>query len=137
MTNPSRKLAQLNREAILSASPAKLLTMLYDRLLLDLNRARTALQEENWSEARENLIHAQSIIAELAASLDDTKWSGAPGQRGIYAFATQLLIDANTKRDTQLASQCIALLDPLREAWHLAASAPAAAGIAERGVNVG
>ena len=34
MMNPAQKLAQLNREAILSASPARLLTMLYDRLMV-------------------------------------------------------------------------------------------------------
>ena len=61
MMNPAQKRAQLNREAILSASPARLLTMLYDRLMLDLNRAEAAQQAGATAVATENLVHAQDI----------------------------------------------------------------------------
>lgn len=124
MMNPAQKRAQLNREAILSASPARLLTMLYDRLLVDLNRAEAAQLAEDWPAASENLVHAQAIISELVSSLNAEAWSGAPGLHSIYAFATQLLIDANIKRDTVLTRQAIGLMEPLRQTWHEAASAP-------------
>ncbi len=126
MMNPALKRAQLNREAILSASPARLLTMLYDRLLLDLNRAEAAQQAGQWSVASENLVHAQSIIAELISSLNSDVWSGATQLHSIYAFATQLLIEANIKRDPALTRQAITLMEPLRQTWHEAAAAPAA-----------
>ena len=35
-------------DSVLSAPPARLLTMLYDRLLLDLGRAQTAQESANW-----------------------------------------------------------------------------------------
>ena len=38
-------------DSVLSAPPARLLTMLYDRLLLDLGRAETAQQAANWPVA--------------------------------------------------------------------------------------
>jgi len=134
MINPALKRAQLNREAVLSASPARLLTMLYDRLLVDLNRAQAAQREGNWPLASENLVHAQAIIAELSSSLDDGVWDGASGLRGIYTFATGHLVQANIQRDATLTGQVIELLEPLRQAWHEAAAAPAAH---HSGVQVG
>lgn len=135
MMNPALKRAQLNREAILSASPARLLTMLYDRLLVDLNRAETAQIAGNWPVASENLVHAQAILSELISSLNSEVWSGATGLHSLYAFATQLLIDANVTRDPALTRQAIGLMEPLRQTWHEAASAPAAPSTG--GVHIG
>ncbi|MDQ0094649.1 flagellar export chaperone FliS [Paeniglutamicibacter psychrophenolicus] len=135
--NPALKRAQLNREAILSASPARLLTMLYDRLLVDLNRAETAQLAGDWSVASENLVHAQSIISELISSLNSDVWSGATGLHSLYAFATQLLIDANIKRDPALTRQAIDLMEPLRQTWHTAAAAPVAASADNGGIHIG
>lgn len=135
--NTAQKLAQLNREAILSASPATLLTMLYDRLLVDLNRARQAQQNGEWQLASENLVHAQAIITELDASLIDGQWQGSQGLRSLYAFLPKLLIDANIKRDAQLVTQAIDLLEPLRAAWHEAAAVPSASTEGTIGEHVG
>lgn len=137
MMNPAQKRAQLNREAILSASPARLLTMLYDRLLLDLNRAEAAQQREDWAVASENLVHAQDIIAELVSSLNMEIWDGAQGLQSLYAFATQTLINANIRRDPAMTRQIISLLEPLRQAWHEAAAAPIEATSLSGGVQLG
>lgn len=137
MMNPAQKRAQLNREAILSASPARLLTMLYDRLLLDLNRAEAAQQRGDWAVASENLVHAQDIIAELVSSLNMEIWDGAQGLQSLYAFATQTLINANIRRDPAMTRQIISLLEPLRQAWHEAAAAPIEATSLSGGVQLG
>lgn len=137
MMNPAQKRAQLNREAILSASPARLLTMLYDRLLLDLNRAEAAQHSGEWAVASENLVHAQQIIAELISSLNPEVWDGAHGLQGLYAFATQTLINANIRRDPALTRQVIVLMEPLRQAWHEAAAAPLEATSLSAGAQLG
>lgn len=137
MMNPAQKRAQLNREAILSASPARLLTMLYDRLLLDLNRAEAAQHSGEWTVASENLVHAQQIIAELISSLNPDVWDGAHGLQGLYAFATQALINANIRRDPASTRQVIGLMEPLRQAWHEAAAAPLQATSLRAGEQLG
>lgn len=137
MMNPAQKRAQLNREAILSASPARLLTMLFDRLVLDLNRAEAAQQSQDWIAASDNLVHAQDIIAELASSLDMEAWDGAQGLQSLYTFATETLVNANIRRDPSLTRQAISLLEPLRQAWHEAAAVPVAAPALEGGTFVG
>ena len=114
-------------DSVLSAPPARLLTMLYDRLLLDLGRAESAQQSANWPVASENLLHGQAIIAELISSLKTDAWDGADGLLGLYNYAFTALVNANIQRDPALTREAIGLLEPLRQAWHEAAAAPSAA----------
>ncbi|WP_166878230.1 flagellar export chaperone FliS [Salinibacterium sp. ZJ450] len=123
IANATQKRAQLNREAILSATPARLLTMLYDRLLLDLGRAEAAQLAEQWPVASEQLLHAQAIIAELTSSLNVEAWNGGEGLRGLYAYVSTSLVNANVNRDVERTRESIALLEPLRQAWHEASAA--------------
>lgn len=110
-------------DSVLSAPPARLLTMLYDRLLLDLGRAENAQQTANWPVASENLLHGQAIIAELISSLKTDAWDGADGLLGLYNYAFTALVNANIQRDPALTREAIELLEPLRQAWHDAAAA--------------
>jgi flagellar protein FliS len=119
--------SQYNRDAILSATPARLLTMLYDRLMLDLGRAERALESETWAVASENLLHAQAIVAELSSSLKLDAWDGAKGLFELYTFVSTTLVEANVRRDAERVRSCVALLEPLREAWHEAAGQVAVA----------
>lgn len=122
MANPyAAQQAQLRRDAILSATPEQLLVMMYDRLLLDLRRAEAAQLAEKWTEAGNQLTHAQAIVAELNSSLKDGIWDGSDGLRGLYGYVNTAMVEANIQRDVRLTQQCIELLDPLREAWHQAA----------------
>jgi len=124
-----------NRDAVLSASPARILTMLYDRLLLDLQRAESAQVAGNWTAASPNLLHAQEIVAQLSSSLKPELWEGGPGLSAIYTFVTTTLISANVDRSVERTRECIALLEPLRQSWHQAAATVAATSSAfdERG----
>jgi flagellar secretion chaperone FliS len=125
MTAPARRanqLSQYSTDAILSAPPARLLTMLYDRLLLDLNRAQFAQENASWSVAGDNLLHAQAIVAELASTLKTDAWDGAENLLGIYDYAMQAMIGANIHRDAERTKECITLLEPMRQAWHDAAT---------------
>lgn len=112
---------QYTRDAVLSASPARLLTMLYDRLLLDLRRAEAAQGGADWQAASDNLLHAQDIIAELAATLKPGVWDGAEGLRGIYEYVRVALVNANIHRDAARTREAITLLEPLQQSWHTAA----------------
>jgi flagellar secretion chaperone FliS len=110
-----------NRDSVLSASPARLLVMLYDRLLLDLSRAETAQLGEDWSLASAQLLHAQEIVTELISSLRPEQWDGGPGLLAVYNYVLAGMVTANTRRDVLKTRECIALLEPLRLAWHDAA----------------
>jgi flagellar protein FliS len=122
-----------SRESVLAASPARLVTLLYDRLLLDLHRAEHAQVVGDWAVASTNLLHAQDIVDELAGSLRADLWDGAEGLLAIYAFVTSTLRTANIQRDATGTRQSIALLEPLAAAWHEAAEQPAGT-VAQYGV---
>ncbi len=126
------KRAEYARNAVMSASPARLLTMLYDRLLLDLARAEAAQQEANWPVASENLVHAQAIISELTTTLKTDVWDGAENLQALYAYSLTTLMNANITRNSALTRECIELLEPIRAAWH-----EAAAQLPAQGAGVG
>ena len=109
------------RESVLSATPAQLVTMLYDRLLLDLARAEAAQVSADWTTASTNLLHAQDVVAELSSSLDVAVWKGAPDLLAIYGYLTRQLIAAHVGHDVERTRECANLLGPLRWAWLAAA----------------
>lgn len=108
-------------DSIATASPAKLLVMLYDRLVLDLTRAEDALAADDRVAASRQLMHAQEILLELRTSLDVEAWEAAPGLANLYVFVLGELMRANVNGDGALVASCRGLVEPLRDAWREAA----------------
>ncbi|WP_436526022.1 flagellar export chaperone FliS [Actinoplanes sp. HUAS TT8] len=113
------------QDSINTASPAKLLTMLYDRLILDLTQGEDALISGDLAMANDKLNHAQEIILELRITLDVNAWEGAPGLANLYGFLLSELIGANIAKSPERVAACRKLLEPLRDAWREAAVAAA------------
>jgi len=109
-------------DVVATASPARLVVMLYDRLLLDIVQGRDALREGGRAEADKHLRHAQDIVFELRSSLRVDQWDGASRLASIYSWLLKELIQANVDRDADKAEECRKLVEPLREAWHGAAA---------------
>lgn len=124
----SDALSSYQRGAVLSATPSRLLTMLYDRLLLDLTCGLDALEAGDDAEATYRIGHAGEIVAALADSLNREIWDGAQGLFELYMYISSTLIRVTIYRDTGLVRECIDLLEPLRQAWHDAADQLAGAG---------
>ena len=118
------------QDSIDTASPGKLLVMLYDRLVLDLIQGEEALRAEDRDTAADRINHAQEIVLELRTTLNIEAWAGAPGLASLYSFLLTELIQANVRRDADKVGACRALVEPLRDAWReavtLAAATPAA-----------
>jgi flagellar protein FliS len=108
--------------SVTTASPARLLTMLYDRLVRDLVTAEACLAESNIATANDNLQHAQAIILELRTSLDTKVWSGGPGLAALYTFLHEELTTANIEKSLPRVVSCREIIEPLRDAWHQAAA---------------
>ena len=102
-------------------SPGRMIVALYDRLLLDLERAEAAIVATDSMTSHECLVHAQAIVAELHDSLDRDKWSGARGLADLYLFIYTELVTANLDKDAKKVASCRGLLEPLRDAWREAA----------------
>lgn len=113
-----------------TASPARLVTMLYDRLVHDLASAEAALAGSDLEGANNALIHAQDVVWELAAGLDPTKWSGGPALAALYQFMLEELVQANVKKNAAQVATVRELVEPLRDAWHQAAELAAGPALA-------
>jgi flagellar protein FliS len=109
------------REAASTASPVRLLTMLYDRLVRDLVVAEAALAGGDLCSTSNELLHAQAIVVELRASLELDSWSGAQGLADLYDYLLTQLVAANVEKDAAKIGDCRAVVEPLRDAWHEAA----------------
>jgi flagellar protein FliS len=108
-------------DAVATASPAKLLTMLYDRLVLDLERAESAQRDGDRAGGGTHLLHAQDIVSELASTLEVDAWDGARGLMSVYTYLLTELVGANVSGDPERTAACRELVEPLRDAWHEAA----------------
>jgi len=104
-----------------TASPSRLLVMLYDRLVLDLQRAAEAQVAGDHAAAAPQLLHAQEIVLELQSSLNQEAWAGAGQLSAIYNWVHRELIRANVQRDVTVTRSCLELVQPLADAWREAA----------------
>ena len=108
-------------DSVQTTSPARLVTMLYDALVADLDRAVAALAARDLEAVNGRLVHAQDIVSELLASLDVGAWDGGPALAALYEFLLRELIGANVAKDGARMLACRELVEPLRAAWHAAA----------------
>ena len=113
-------------DSVATASPQRILVMLYDRLVLDLERAEIALDTGDRVEAAAQIQHAQDIVFELRESLRVDAWEGGPRLAALYSWMITELVQAGVKRDRKRVSPCRQIAQPLREAWPQAAATLAA-----------
>jgi flagellar protein FliS len=124
MSTPTALRNRYARESVTTASPARLVTMLYDRLLRDLMFADAALERADLPGAHRELIHAQEIVQELRAGLDTSStWEGVDGLIALYDYLLEELLAANVHKDRSRVANCHQVVEPLADAWHEAANA--------------
>jgi flagellar protein FliS len=113
-------------DSVATASPQRILVMLYDRLVLDLERAELALDTGDRTEAAAQIQHAQDIVFELRESLRIDAWEGGPRLAALYTWMITELVQAGVKRDRNRVAACRQIAEPLRDAWRQAAASLAA-----------
>jgi flagellar protein FliS len=110
-----------------TASPARLLVMLCERLVLDCQRGTDALESGDHSVAHLQLLHAQDIVAELHSTLRTDAWDGAEDLGRLYGHLQVSLVQANVRHDAELARHCLEIATQLADTWREAALQSAAA----------
>jgi flagellar protein FliS len=108
-------------DSVETMSPGRQIVALYDRLLLDLDRAVEAIGNAQLPAAHDCVMHAQDIVTHLYDSLDEQQWPAARNLKDIYAFVRTELVAANVDKDARKIAECRKLLTPLRDAWRDAA----------------
>lgn len=106
-------------QAIMTAPPAKLVAMCYDRAIGALRDAIRAIEAGDIQSRCDNATRAANIIAHLWGTLD-MKQGGeiAENLSNIYGFAMRRLPDVNMRNDASAAEDVISLLLPLSQSWN-------------------
>ena len=126
---------------IKTATPGKLILMMYDGAIKNLNQALQDMDDEHrrYDSISNSLIKAQDIIAELMISLDFERGGEiAKNLFGLYVFMNRRLLDGNIKKDKAPLEEVRTLLMELRSAWaEVADKAGVPAGSNQiRGINI-
>ena len=111
--------ATYRAQEVMTASPARLVAMLFDRAIASLNDAIEAIQEgdieRRWNANR----RAIEIVAHLAMTLDMEKGGQiAQNLDQLYRFVLSLLPQVDLRNDAKPAEDAIRILEPLRTSWH-------------------
>lgn len=107
--------------SVATASPTRLLVMLCDRLVLDVQRGLSALQAGDRPEAHQQLLHAQDIVFELRTSLKPEGFVGGAELAAIYDYLYTQLVAANVRQDPALAQECLDVVRQIADTWRQAA----------------
>ena len=105
------------QQAILTATPGRLVVMLYDGALRFLFQAAGAMREGAFAQADEKLRRAEAIVNELLVTLDLSHGEIPERLQGIYVFCNRLMMEARLERDADKLDSTRELLGELREAW--------------------
>lgn len=110
-----------------TASPHKLVGMLFDGALAAIAAARGALARGDLAAKGAQIGRAARIVEEgLRGGLDKTAGGAlADNLDQLYAYLVQRLTHANLRNDDAALRECADLLAPLRDAW-LSMNLPAA-----------
>jgi len=110
--------AQYQRTAVETASPTKLVVMLYDGAIRFLTKVPPAIETKNFYEQSLYINKAQAIIAHLFGTLDyDKGGSVAKSLSETYVKMYDMLTAANIHDDAERVKKVLHSLRELREAW--------------------
>src|ERR1700741_3805248 len=111
-----------------SASPHKLIVMLYDGALAAIMTAITQMNAGNVQEKGKAISKAIRIVDDgLRASLDkEVGGEIARNLDALYDYISRRLLEANLKNDAVILEEVRGLLADLRDTWNQIGGAPAA-----------
>ena len=111
-------LKQYQQSQVQTASPEKILIMLYDGAIQFLNKALKAMKEGNIQESHNNNVSAQNIIMEFMNTLDmDIGGDVARNLYGLYEYLHHRLVYANINKDPKAIEEVLRHLKELKETW--------------------
>lgn len=135
MTNAyAAAMSAYKESAVTTASPARVVVLAYERLVLDCERAIECLKSHR--SAHDHLLHAQEIVLALQVNLDVDMWDGAKRLSSLYTYLHEELVWANINKDAAKVAACVQWIGPLLDAWRQAEIITATQGLSDGSTSV-
>jgi flagellar protein FliS len=114
--------AAYRHTSIQTASPDRLLIMLYDGLISALERAKAAIERGDAAEAHGQLVKAQDIIREGLLAPLDMRYEVSHSLAQLYEYYHRRLVEANLRKDVEPVNEVLTHVRGWRETWLQAAA---------------
>ena len=104
-----------------TASQGKIIVMLYDEIIRQIECARDELaaSSRKYDKINAALIKARDVVTELMVSLNFEKGDTlAKRLFSLYQFFNSKLIEANVKKEVEPLNEIYPLISGLRESWY-------------------
>jgi flagellar protein FliS len=109
---------QYKKSAAETATPVKLLVMLFDGAIRFASRAQNAINENDFETANNKLLKVQDIFEELMFTLDAEKGGEiAQNLYELYSFYRQEVIYANITKNAGRLDPVLEFLNEYRTVW--------------------
>lgn len=106
--------------SVQTATPERLLIMLYDGLIRFVRLAQSAIVSDDVPEAHKNLIKSQDIVLELKSTLK-MEYEISHALAALYDYFLKKLREANVSKMVEPLEEILPRVEELREAWVQAA----------------
>jgi flagellar protein FliS len=115
---------------VLTASPEKLVVITFDHVLVNLRRARVAIEAGNIERRVQALTKAREGVMELLTSVDVER-GGQVAQNllALYSFAVREMFEVGRTRDVAKLDGVVTVIGNLREAFATIAAEPKVAAV--------
>ena len=116
MATFNRAAQMYQKNAVQTASPAKLTLMLYDGAVKFTDIAIEAIEAGDIEKAHNNIVKAQNIIVEFRSTLD-MKYPVAKDFDVVYDYIYRRLVEANMKKDKDILVEALKHIKTMRDTW--------------------
>lgn len=105
-----------------TASPGRLILMLYQGAIRALKKAAVLMEKKDYAGKGDALMKAQDIVMELNLALDMDAGVVSESLRRLYLYVYRRIVEANMEMDASAVGEAIQMLENLYEAWEVAVS---------------
>src|SRR5205807_8353146 len=118
MTQSTNRSSLYKETSVVTASPTKLVVMLYEGAIRFLTRAAKDIRERDLVSKSESINRALAIVQHLRLTLDMEKGENiAQELNSLYAYVISRILDGSTKLDAAAIDEAIKVLSNLLPAW--------------------
>jgi flagellar protein FliS len=113
ITNPYQ---QYRQQSVMTASPGELTLMMYNGCIRFIKQAIQHIKDKDVEGAHNAIIRVQDIVSELMLSLN-MDYQVSDNLMSLYDYIFRRLVEANTKKDTEILEEVLGLITELRDTW--------------------